>query len=67
MATQIGPIILDGTCTVWTAAEALITPANTVASYQVYGAPINDNMQGGQNLCDRHRRDRPVGYSDRPE
>jgi hypothetical protein len=49
MATQIGPIILDGTFTDWTAAEALMTPANTVAGYQVYGALINDATQGGQN------------------
>ena len=47
--TTIGPITLDGTFTDWMASEALMTPANTVAGYQVYGALINDATQGGQN------------------
>ena len=48
MATTIGGLItLDGTFTDWPAADLVMTAANTVAGYQVYGAPLNDTALGG--------------------
>jgi hypothetical protein len=47
MATTIGNLItLDGQFADWPAADAVMTPANTVAGYQVYGALINDATLG---------------------
>ena len=45
MAT-IGNITLDGQFQDWVAAQSVITAANTVTGYQVYGALINDATQG---------------------
>src|ERR1700682_883187 len=47
MATTIGSLItLDGQFTDWPAADSLMTPTNTVAGYQLYGALINDATLG---------------------
>jgi serralysin len=47
MATTIGNLItLDGQFTDWPAADAVMTPGNTVAGYQVYGALLNDATLG---------------------
>jgi hypothetical protein len=47
MATTIGNLItLDGQFTDWPAADAVMTPTNTVAGYQLYGALINDATLG---------------------
>ena len=47
MATTIGGLItLDGTFTDWPAADLVMTAANTVAGYQVYGALLNDTALG---------------------
>src|ERR1700737_292569 len=47
MATTIGNLItLDGQFTDWPAADSLMTPTNTVAGYQVYGALLNDATLG---------------------
>jgi hypothetical protein len=47
MATTIGNLIaLDGQFTDWPAADSVMTPANTVAGYHVYGALINDATLG---------------------
>jgi hypothetical protein len=47
MATTIGNLItLDGQFTDWPAADSLMTPTNTVAGYQLYGALINDATLG---------------------
>ena len=47
MATQIGNLItLDGAFADWLAADMVMTPANTVAGYQVYGAFLNDATLG---------------------
>ncbi len=47
MATTIGNLItLDGQFTDWPAADSLMTPANTVAGYKVYGALLNDATLG---------------------
>src|ERR1700722_12069486 len=47
MAVAIGNLItLDGQFTDWPAADAVTTPANTVAGYQVYGALLNDATLG---------------------
>src|SRR6202165_856464 len=47
MATTIGNLItLDGQFTDWPAADSLMTPVNTVAGYQVYGALLNDATLG---------------------
>ena len=47
MATTIGNLItLDGQFTDWPAANSIMTPANTVAGYQVYGALLNDTSLG---------------------
>src|SRR6202022_4582256 len=47
MATTIGNLItLDGQFTDWPAADAVMTPTNTVAGYQVYGALLNDATLG---------------------
>ena len=47
MATTIGNLItLDGQFTDWPAADSIMTPANTVAGYQVYGALIDDTTLG---------------------
>ena len=47
MATKIaGLITLDGTFADWPAADMVMTPANTVAGYQVYGAFLNDPTLG---------------------
>src|SRR5882724_1550446 len=47
MATTIGNLItLDGQFTDWPTADSLMTPANTVAGYQAYGALINDATLG---------------------
>ena len=46
MAIKIGTITLDGTFTDWPAADMIMTAANTVAGYQVYGALIDDAMLG---------------------
>ena len=49
MATTIGNLItLDGQFTDWTAADDVMTPANTVAGYQVYGALLNDATLGDE-------------------
>ncbi|MGJ4949680.1 hypothetical protein [Bradyrhizobium sp. HKCCYLS20291] len=39
-------ITLDGHFTDWPASDALMTPGNTVAGYQVYGALLNDATLG---------------------
>ncbi len=47
MATTIGNLItLDGQFTDWPAADSLMTPANTVAGYKVFGALLNDATLG---------------------
>jgi Ca2+-binding RTX toxin-like protein len=47
MATTIGNLItLDGQFTDWPAVDSVMTPGNTVAGYQVYGALINDATAG---------------------
>ena len=47
MPTTIGNLItLDGQFTDWPAADSLMTPANTVAGYQLYGALLNDTTLG---------------------
>src|SRR3984893_15196837 len=47
MATTIGNLItLDGQFTDWPAADAVMTPTNTVAGYQVYGALLTDTTLG---------------------
>src|SRR5580692_6428416 len=47
MATTIGNLItLDGQFADWPAADSIMTPGNTVAGYQVYGALINDATLG---------------------
>ncbi|MBV8070973.1 MAG: hypothetical protein JO270_13780, partial [Acidobacteriaceae bacterium] len=47
MATKIGnQITLDGTFTDWPAADMVMTPGNTVAGYQVYGALLDDATLG---------------------
>ena len=47
MPTTIGNLItLDGQFTDWPGADLVMTPANTVAGYQVYGALINDATLG---------------------
>ncbi|WGR69600.1 MULTISPECIES: hypothetical protein [unclassified Bradyrhizobium] len=47
MATTIGNLItLDGQFSDWPAAEAIMTPSNTVAGYQVYGALLDDQTLG---------------------
>src|SRR6202022_4977090 len=47
MATTIGNLItLDGQFTDWPAVDSLMTPTNTVAGYQVYGALLNDATLG---------------------
>ena len=47
MATTIGSLItLDGQFTDWPAADSLMTPTNTVAGDQLYGALINDATLG---------------------
>jgi hypothetical protein len=47
MATTIANLItLDGQFTDWPAADSLMTPANAVAGYQVYGALLNDATLG---------------------
>src|SRR6202163_3123052 len=47
MAITIGNLItLDGQFTDWPAADSLMTPTNTVAGYQLYGALINDATLG---------------------
>ena len=44
---KIGNLItLDGQFADWPATDAVMTPANTVAGYQVYGALINDATLG---------------------
>jgi serralysin len=40
--TIASTIILDGTFTDWPTADSVMTPGNTVAGYQVYGAKLND-------------------------
>ena len=40
--TTIGPITLDGTFTDWPASDMIMTAANAVAGYQVYGALLDD-------------------------
>jgi hypothetical protein len=47
MATAIGNVItLDGQFADWPASDAVMTPGNTVAGYQVYGALLNDATLG---------------------
>ncbi len=47
MATTIGNLItLDGQFADWPAADSIMTPGNTVAGYQIYGALINDATLG---------------------
>jgi hypothetical protein len=47
MATTIGNLItLDGQFTDWPTADAVMTPANTVSGYQLYGALLNDTTLG---------------------
>ncbi len=47
VAATIGnSITLDGTFSEWPAADVVMTPANTVAGYQVYGALLNDATLG---------------------
>ena len=47
MAIKIGnQITLDGQFTDWLATDAVMTSANTVAGYQVYGAFLNDATLG---------------------
>src|SRR5258705_13549425 len=46
MATTIGNLMLDGLFADWPQNDSLMTPANTVAGYQVYGALIDDAMLG---------------------
>jgi serralysin len=47
MATTIGSLIaLDGQFKDWPAADSFMTPANTVAGYQLYGALLNDATLG---------------------
>ena len=46
MATIIGNLTLDGQFTDWPQNDFLMTPANTVAGYQVYGALIDDAKLG---------------------
>src|SRR6202171_4264496 len=47
MAITIGNLItLDGQFTDWPAADSLMTPTNTVAGDQLYGALINDATLG---------------------
>jgi hypothetical protein len=41
-----GAITLDGTFTDWPAADSVVTPGNTVAGYQVYGAFLSDATLG---------------------
>src|ERR1700724_2869565 len=51
MATTIGNLItLDGQFTDWPAVDAVMTPTNTVAGYQLYGALINDATLGNTYL-----------------
>jgi hypothetical protein len=40
--TIAGAITLDGTFTDWPAADPVMTPGNTVAGYQIYGALLDD-------------------------
>jgi serralysin len=45
--TTIGNLItLDGQFADWPAADSLMTPGNTVAGFQVYGALLNDSALG---------------------
>src|SRR3984885_5737281 len=47
MATTIRNLItLDGQFIDWPAADDIMTPANTVAGYQAYGALLNDATLG---------------------
>jgi serralysin len=47
VATTIGNLItLDGQFTDWPAVDSVMTPENTVAGYQVYGALISDATLG---------------------
>src|ERR1700736_4846584 len=47
MATTIGNLItLDGQFTDWPLNDSVMTPVNTVAGYQVYGALLNDATLG---------------------
>jgi hypothetical protein len=47
METTIGkPITLDGQFADWPAADAVMTPSNTVAGYQVYGTLVDDETLG---------------------
>ena len=47
MATTIGNLIsLDGQFADWPAADAVMTPSNTVAGYQVYGTLLDDETLG---------------------
>ena len=47
MATTIGNLItLDGQFAEWPVTDSVVTPSNTVAGYQVYGALINDATLG---------------------
>ena len=47
MATTIGNLItLDGQFADWPVTDSVVTPSNTVAGYQVYGALINDATLG---------------------
>src|ERR1700759_3399383 len=47
MATTIGNLItLDGQFTDWPTADSVMTPANTVSGYQLYGALLNDTTLG---------------------
>ena len=47
MATTIGNLItLDGHFTDWPADRRVMTPGNTVAGYQVYGAFLDDATLG---------------------
>jgi serralysin len=46
-STTIGNlIVLDGEFTDWPATDMIMTPENTVAGYQVYGAFLNDATLG---------------------
>ncbi|MBV8400346.1 MAG: hypothetical protein JOZ58_15225 [Acetobacteraceae bacterium] len=65
MATKIGNLItLDGTFTDWPASDMIMTPGNTVAGYQVYGALLSDATLGNTDVVgidatattDPHRR-----------
>src|ERR1700760_2759753 len=51
MATKIGNLItLDGTFTDWPASDMIMTPGNTVAGYQVYGALLSDATLGNTDV-----------------